>query len=646
MLPSSRHSVVNCITQVWNYLEGVLNSQSGLKVLLCDEAVLYILSVAYSQQELLKHGVVLVDVLSSTKRTPMKHFPCVILCRPIYDTLVQVCQELAEGNFSSYSLHFSTMISSNIVQSLAAADIHQIVSQVHEVYVDSVPITEWVAVSHLMSPVGAPTNSQSPPFYNPLSCSVWPSETLARFSQSIISFVLSSNRRPIIRYRGGGNKLVEELVDDLAVRMSTVHRSFPDLSTSDTVLLVLDRLDDPVTPLLMPWTYEAMIHELIGFHRGNEVLLDVDTGGNIKSESTVNNDSTLSSPDESRHILTPHADTFFGEHRYDDWGQVCLAVSEMVKAYKEMNQFDRSTVSLEEIKNFMSQFPEAKKKSMLVTRHCTLASEMLAEINGRGLTKLSMLEQDMIANNSLAEHTQQVLEAIQDPKTDMDDALRLAMIYCLHYEKAGAGLNGGTTQVKEALRTRRCPTELMKCFDHLLEVAGEEHRLHNIFKNSSNLFKSVAKAVGQFGREVQSVLTSHTPLLRRLINRAYNGTLELDRYPIKEIQGYPTPANQAPYIKGKHIIVVLVGGVTYAEAMILAQANNRQLDNNLESLRSLGKTVSRRLGVDGGAGSNTSLQPPELRVEGPPTAKIEARVSLLSTAFINSKEFIQSFSRN
>ena len=30
------------------------------------------------------------------------------------------------------------------------------------------------------------------------------------------------------------------------------------------VLLILDRRDDPVTPLLTQWTYQAMVHELIG----------------------------------------------------------------------------------------------------------------------------------------------------------------------------------------------------------------------------------------------------------------------------------------------------------------------------------------------------------------------------------------------
>lgn len=30
------------------------------------------------------------------------------------------------------------------------------------------------------------------------------------------------------------------------------------------LVLILDRKDDPVTPLLLQWTYQAMVHELIG----------------------------------------------------------------------------------------------------------------------------------------------------------------------------------------------------------------------------------------------------------------------------------------------------------------------------------------------------------------------------------------------
>jgi vacuolar protein sorting-associated protein 45 len=35
-------------------------------------------------------------------------------------------------------------------------------------------------------------------------------------------------------------------------------------SRGSPVVLVLDRKDDPVTPLLTQWTYQAMVHELVG----------------------------------------------------------------------------------------------------------------------------------------------------------------------------------------------------------------------------------------------------------------------------------------------------------------------------------------------------------------------------------------------
>ena len=42
--------------------------------------------------------------------------------------------------------------------------------------------------------------------------------------------------------------------------------------SGNTTVLILDRRDDPVTPLLNQWTYQAMIHELLGI-KNNRVDL-------------------------------------------------------------------------------------------------------------------------------------------------------------------------------------------------------------------------------------------------------------------------------------------------------------------------------------------------------------------------------------
>jgi hypothetical protein len=50
-----------------------------------------------------------------------------------------------------------------------------------------------------------------------------------------------------------------------------------DFRRTDTppILLILDRRNDPVTPLLSQWTYQAMVHELLGIQNGRVDLSDV-----------------------------------------------------------------------------------------------------------------------------------------------------------------------------------------------------------------------------------------------------------------------------------------------------------------------------------------------------------------------------------
>jgi hypothetical protein len=50
------------------------------------------------------------------------------------------------------------------------------------------------------------------------------------------------------------------------------------LSQAPPLLLILDRRNDPVTPLLTPWTYEAMVHELLGISHGRVDLRHIPDG--------------------------------------------------------------------------------------------------------------------------------------------------------------------------------------------------------------------------------------------------------------------------------------------------------------------------------------------------------------------------------
>jgi len=83
------------------------------------------------------------------------------------------------------------------------------------------------------------------------------------------------------------------------------------------VLLILDRRDDPVTPLLTQWTYQAMVHEFIGI-KNDLVQL---TSTNAETQAT-------------QIVLSPHQDPFYRENMYKNFGDLGIAIKGLVDAYQ------------------------------------------------------------------------------------------------------------------------------------------------------------------------------------------------------------------------------------------------------------------------------------------------------------------------
>ena len=70
--------------------------------------------------------------------------------------------------------------------------------------------------------------------------------------------------------------LAKKLAQEIQYMMSQEGGLF-DFRKVDTppILLILDRRGDPVTPLLNQWTYQAMVHELMGISNGRVDLTNV-----------------------------------------------------------------------------------------------------------------------------------------------------------------------------------------------------------------------------------------------------------------------------------------------------------------------------------------------------------------------------------
>ncbi len=108
----------------------------------------------------------------------------------------------------------------------------------------------------------------------------WDRITEANFDravQGVVSCLLALKIKPYLRYQA-----TSEVSQSFARRVSEVISSERELfqfgrSEGSTLLLILDRREDPVTPLLSQWTYQAMVHELLKIEK-NTVSLEAAPG--------------------------------------------------------------------------------------------------------------------------------------------------------------------------------------------------------------------------------------------------------------------------------------------------------------------------------------------------------------------------------
>lgn len=103
----------------------------------------------------------------------------------------------------------------------------------------------------------------------------WNQDSLTRTTEGVLALLLSLKKKPLIRYEKN-SVLCRKLATELRYAMTQEEQLF-DFRRPDTppMLLLVDRREDVITPLLSQWTYQAMVHELLGIENGRVDLSNV-----------------------------------------------------------------------------------------------------------------------------------------------------------------------------------------------------------------------------------------------------------------------------------------------------------------------------------------------------------------------------------
>lgn len=527
------------VSSVRDYVNRMLQDISGMKVLILDSQTVSVVSVVYSQSELLQKEVFLVELVDSISmsKESMSHLKAVYFLRPTSENIQYLKRQLAKPRFGEYNLFFSNMLNTTQLHILADSDEHEVVQQVQEFFAD------FVAIDPFHFTLNTPSN------YMYMLPAVIDPPNLQNYCDRIVdglaAIFLAFKRRPVIRYSRTSD-IAKRIAQEASKLMYQQESGLFDFRRTEIspLLLVIDRRDDPVTPLLNQWTYQAMVHELIGI-KDNKV--DLGNAGKF-------------SKDQQEVVLSSEQDLFFKSNMYENFGDIGMSIKRMVDDFQQVAKSNQNIQTIEDMAKFVDNYPEYRKMQGNVSKHVTLVTEMSKIVEERKLMLVSQTEQELACNGGQGAAFEAVTNLLNNESVSDIDRLRLVMLYALRYEKESP------VQLMQLFNklASRSPKYKPGLVQFLLKQAGVDRRTGDLYGNRDIL--NIARNMARGLKGVENVYTQHQPLLFQTMESITKGRLrDLD---------YPFVGNHFQQGRPQEVVIFIVGGTTYEESRSVALQNS------------------------------------------------------------------------
>ncbi|KAM3305760.1 vacuolar protein sorting-associated protein 45 isoform X1 [Capsicum chacoense] len=527
------------VATVREYINRMLQDISGMKVLILDSFTVSSVSVVYSQSELLKKEVFLVELVDSISmsKESMSHLKAVYFLRPTSENIQHMRRQLAKPRFGEYHLFFSNILKDTQLHILADSDEHEVVQQLQEFYADFVALDPY----HLTLNMAANHMYMLPAVVDPSGLQ----QFCDRVVDGISAVFLALKRRPIIRYSRTSD-IAKRIAHEASKLMYQQESGLFDFRRTEVspLLLIIDRRDDPVTALLNQWTYQAMVHELIGIE---------DNKVNLKNVAKL-------PKDQQEVVLSSEQDAFFKANMYENFGDIGMNIKKMVDDFQQVAKSNQNIQTIEDMAKFVDNYPEYRKMQGNVSKHVTLVTEMSKIVEERKLMLVSQTEQELACNGGQGAAFEAVTNLLNNDSISDIDRLRLVMLYALRYEKESP------VQLMQLFNklASRSPKYKPGLVQFLLKQAGVDKRTGDLYGNRDLL--NIARNMARGLKGVENVYTQHQPLLFQTMENITRGRL-------RDVD-YPYVGNHFQQARPQEVVIFVVGGTTYEESRSVALQNS------------------------------------------------------------------------
>lgn len=526
-----------------NYIESMISNVKDMKAIIFDNETQVIFSLEFSKSLALKQEIFLFENIDKIQSDQKLNLNGIFFIRPTQQNLEYLKNILKSSNFKEINLFFTNQLTDDYLKKLAENDINTQVKNVQEIYLDYYIINSNIFHLNIESCI---CNLDMTPMEK---WNQYDTQMYERIYQGLISACLSNRMKPLIKSVKGsflcqklGKKLAAFFEDNYEFIRKECGQHF------NGILLLYDRKEDPISPLINQWTYQAQLHEILGIK--NNVIELKKGNDNAKPEKFVISDVDA-------------IDKFYSKYKLADYGTVATAVQQEADKLKNENDLLNNESSIEELRKIIDQLPEKKKESMAITKHYKLFYSISEYVTKHKLMELSKLEQDISVNDNRKEQLNQIVQIISDPKVQHLDKCKLYLLYMLKYENDSSVNNLKNKMIENDLG------DWVKYGDALIKYAGRQRRNLDCFQDKDIFSKGKKFIMNAFGQGNENAFMQHISYLNGIVERMLKGkSKDNETININNNSGMNEP-------KVNNLIIFVFGGITFEETRDLTLLGNQ-----------------------------------------------------------------------
>ena len=109
--------------------------------------------------------------------------------------------------------------------------------------------------------------------------------------------------------------------------------------------------------------------------------------------------SARGDPNLDEVVLSAAADPFYAQHQHANFGDLGTAVKQLLDDYQRQTKLNENIKSIDDMQSFLERYPAFRSKSLNVSKHVALISELSRLVETHSLMDVSQLEQELACHD-------------------------------------------------------------------------------------------------------------------------------------------------------------------------------------------------------------------------------------------------------